>query len=322
MQIKFWGTRGSIPRPSSVIDLKECLDSLEYQAKQKNITLLDDFFNKIKSGELTPFSYGGHTLCLEIFDQDNNIIIDAGSGIMSFSDKALETNQKEFMIFQTHLHWDHIIGFPFFVPLYQKGVKIKFYHVHPYSEDFVKILFNGVNFPVLWDQIVAEVEFIKIELYKKLKINSFNITPYKLDHPGNCYGYRIEKSQKALGIGVDGEYRRISKEDLGKDRGLFTDLDLLVFDGQYEIEELASRYNWGHSSPILGVDLALMERIKNLAVLHHDPKASSVKINGMIDKARNHLRKKISAYKADWQTIGQPEGPNIFAAYDGMCLKV
>lgn len=295
------------------------LDDLVKSAEQKGIKTLADFSRAYKSGGLgTPLVYGGNTTCSEIIQGSHRFFVDMGTGITDAAVEALREGRKEFTIFQTHLHWDHVMGMPFFVPIYIPGTKIVIYHVHKNAPEFMKLQFNGVNFPVTWDQIGAEVEFRHFKLYDKLTVGGVTISPFALDHPGGSFGYRFDAGGKSVAIGVDGEYKRLTPKELGRDLPYYQNLDLLVFDAQYEMDELASKFDWGHCSPPIGVDLALREGIRNIILTHHDPRSSEEKGRRMKMMAERHLKGQLSAYQDLWDKLGQPEGPHVRSAYDGM----
>ena len=151
-----------------------------------------------------------------------------------------------------------------------------------------------------------------------MNFGDLTVTPFSLDHPGGSFGYRFEANGKAAAVGVDGEYKRITPQQLGKDLKFYQNLDLLIFDAQYEMDELASRFDWGHCSPPIGVDLALREGIKNIILTHHDPRSTEEKGLRMREQAKVHLATQLPAYKELWDKLGQPEGPHISSAFDGM----
>jgi ribonuclease BN (tRNA processing enzyme) len=176
-----------------------------------------------------------------------------------------------------------------------------------------------VNFPVRWDQLGAQVEFKELTLYQPVDVYGMKVRAFALDHPGGSFGYRFEAGGRALAVGFDGEYTRHSREDLGKDLPFYQNLDLLVFDAQYELEELLNKHDWGHSSAPIGIDLALREGIKKLVLVHHDPWASDERLHASIANARRYAKASLRWYD-NWRD--QPEGPEILSAYDGLVVDV
>src|SRR5690606_16120555 len=147
------------------------------------------------------------------------------------------------------------------------------------------------------------------------------VTPFALDHPAGSFGYRFDADGKSLAIGVDGEYKRLTPKELGKDLKFYQNLDLLLFDAQYEMSELASRFDWGHCSPNIGVDLALREGIRHMLFAHHDPWSSEEKLRRMFDNTVKYMKSQLDSYAEIWEKI-QPGGPQLSMAYDGLTVEV
>jgi phosphoribosyl 1,2-cyclic phosphodiesterase len=322
--IKCWGTRGSLPCGTNNVKFVSLVDDLLKDAQKKGIKDLSSLQAALKAGTLRgkdeAFVYGGNTTCTEVGYGDHHVYVDMGSGFREAGSAAVQKGTKEFHIFMTHMHWDHIMGMPFFIPVHMAGHKIHIYHVHKNAPEYIKINFNGINFPLSWEQLNASVEFHQLKIYQPKHFGDMSVTPFVLDHPGGSFGYRFEAGSKALAIGVDGEYKRLTPKELGKDYKYFQNLDLLLFDAQYEMSELASRFDWGHCSPNIGVDLALREGIKAMLFTHHDPWSNEDKIRRMHDAAVKYMKTQLDVFKDIWQT--QPEGPQLKIAYDGLMLEI
>ena len=207
MHIKCWGSRGSIP-----------VSGRDY------------------------IKYGGDTTCMEIRSKDNDlIIVDAGTGIRRLGIDLI--NKKHFsldMIF-THAHWDHLIGFPFFKPLYLKQTEIRLKGC-PFAQKYVETMISKVmsppNFPVRYTDIKADIEFEPI-CPKRFKIGTVSIIPIALSHPNQGKGYKFIEDEKRFVFLPDNELDFIHPGGLSfKDYQEFSaDADLLVHDAEYTKDE-------------------------------------------------------------------------------------
>lgn len=289
MRIKFWGVRGSLPSSVDTFGWIEHFEKLMNQFFDSGYTGKQDL--KTFIGHQPPAAVGGFgsaTTCVEVISDSKSIILDGGSGLKFLSDHLedsgrLET-ENEFHILMTHFHFDHILGLPFFAPHFTKGKKIHYYSVQTETEEIVKQLFKKPIFPVGFEHLNADVHFHHIDPYKKVKINGFDVTAYKMDHPDPSYGFRIEKNNKVYAHAVDHEALRISKDQLGLDAGLFENADLLYFDAQYEEEDMASKKGWGHGTCDRGFEVAAIFSVKQILFAHHDPSFS-------IEDSWNHKKK-------------------------------
>ena len=322
MYIKCWGTRGSLPSAIHNAKFIALFEDAVNQGKKLGIEKSGELLEAMKGGKLhTPMVYGGNTSCSEVGHGGQAVYFDMGSGFREAGTAAMQQGVKEFHIFMTHMHWDHIMGMPFFIPIHVPGHKLNIYHVHKNAPEFIKINFNGVNFPVPWEQLNGKVEFHQVKLYEEIAFGDLKVSPFVLDHPGGSFGYRCDAAGKSMAIGVDGEYKRLTPNELGKDLKYFQNLDLLLFDAQYEMSELASRFDWGHCSPNIGVDLALREGIKNMLFTHHDPWSTEEKLRRMFANTLKYAQSQLGAYKDVWENI-QPTGPKLQMAYDGLTVEL
>jgi phosphoribosyl 1,2-cyclic phosphodiesterase len=319
MRVTFWGARGSSPVVMDHAKSLALLDALVAKARAKGLTSYDELLAAAHGGALgEPLVFGGHTPCTEVVSGEQSFFVDMGTGLREAGTRYLG-KRTSYDVFLTHMHWDHLQGLPFFVPVFIPGQKLTIHHVHKTAPEYVRIMFNGVNFPVKWEQLGATIEFKQLTLYEPTKIGGVSVTPFALDHPGGSFGYRFEAGGKAAVIGFDGEYTRVSREDLGKDLPFYQNLDMLVFDAQYELEELLNKHDWGHSSAPIGIDLALREGIKKLVLVHHDPWATDERLRASLANARKYAKANLR-WHDNWK--GQPDGPEIVSAYDGLTLDV
>jgi phosphoribosyl 1,2-cyclic phosphodiesterase len=319
--IKCWGTRGSLPVATNHSRFLALFEDVANQARKLGFNTINDVSDALKAGKIfNPVAYGGNTSCTEVGHENTKCFVDMGSGFREAGTVAIQQGIKEFHIFVTHMHWDHIMGMPFFIPIHVKGHKLNIYHVHKNAPDAIKVNFNGVNFPLTWDELGGEIKFHQLTLYKPVELGNMSITPFVLDHPGGSFGYRFDAAGKSFIVGVDGEYKRVTPKELGKDLAFYKNLDVLLFDAQYEMSELASRFDWGHCSPNIGVDLALREGIKHLVFTHHDPWSSEEKLRRMYANAVKYMNSQLGSYPEVWAS--QPQGPTLQMAYDGLTIEL
>jgi phosphoribosyl 1,2-cyclic phosphodiesterase len=306
LKVKLWGIRGSLPAPHTPTQIEEKMAVVlkRYLATGGSVSPAD-FLNSLKPYEAGGF--GGHTSCMQYFSPQATVIIDGGSGIRGLGEELMAgpcgRGQGQVHLFMTHFHWDHLMGLPFFTPLFVPGNRISFYAVQDDLEQNIRNLFRKPNFPVPYESLAAKISFKKLTPRQGLQIEDMRLTPYKLDHPDPCWGYRIESGGKSVAHCVDTEARRFSREELGEDLPLYQKADLMVFDAQYSFLEATEKVDWGHASGPLGIDLALRESISKVLFIHHDPAASDDKIAAVERQTREYYEARIKAVQATGQPI-------------------
>lgn len=285
--VQFWGVRGSIPSPKTPSmtreHLRELLIDFE-KSKASSGTSADAYLNELPVWRTE--GYGGDTSCVEVEAGSARLIIDAGSGLRRLGDKLMTgpcgKGQGEVHLLFTHFHWDHVIGLPFFAPIFTPGNKIHFHAVQPELEFCVRRVFEKPFFPVPFEELGASIHFHQLMPRQLQAIGAFKIIPYQLDHPDPCWGYRIEvettKGRRVYAHAVDNEATRVSPLDLGEDVELYRGADLCFFDAQYTLQEFLEHMNWGHSAAPIGLEIAMREGVKMIYFAHHDPAASDRKI--------------------------------------------
>lgn len=324
MRIKIWGARGSLPSPIAP-------SAIEEQVR----ALFESFFdegNKAK-GDLDAFlssrtrerlgGYGGNTPCIEIRTAQSQVIIDGGSGIRPLGYELMKgpcgAGKGEIHLFFTHFHWDHLIGLPFFTPIFIPGNQIHLYAVQPDLPQVFEALFKKPYFPVPLKELGATLHYHRLEPRKPLKIGDVSLTPYQLDHPDPCWGFRVESGNKAYAHCVDTECTRVSREQLGPDLPLYQNVDLMVFDAQYTLMETIEKVNWGHAAASLGIDIAMREGVKHVLFMHHDPASSNEKIAAAEAQARRYYENQLKASKRSGTKLHEVEWS---FTYEGQEIEV
>ncbi len=279
MKVKFWGVRGSIPCP----------------------------------GPHT-MKYGGNGACMELRVEGRKeiIVIDAGSGVRELGnylvEKVLPNGPMEIALYLSHTHWDHIMGFPYFVPIYIPGTKMNVYGPVSYEDDPLEDVVGGQMkyryFPINIGELSAEIEYERLReepnqdlgggLLLTTKFINHHITAlgYRFEHKGKvfctCYDHEPyrnlfitdpEHPEYDEAMALEGE--EVAKEQNQAIEDFFRGADLLVHDSQYTQKEYKSRVNWGHSPIEHAIAAANRAGVKKLALFHHDPDRTDEQIGEM-----------------------------------------
>jgi phosphoribosyl 1,2-cyclic phosphodiesterase len=271
MQIKFWGTRGSIPVP----------------------------------GKAT-LKYGGNTPCVEVRSQSGKLIIlDAGSGIRELGNKLVEENFKgDIDIFISHYHWDHIQGLPFFKPFYDENISIKFYGIQSNGMNVENVLRNQMmpnNFPVNLEEVNSKKEYLDIFNKTKYNIDTISIETFLSNHPSPTLVFKLTENGKHIVYVTDNELcvnptddtEGISAEN--KDMVDFCrNADYLVHDVMYDENSFKKRKGWGHSGNLSVAHFSIAAEVKNLVFFHYNPDYTDKKIDSLVNEVQEifHREKK------------------------------
>jgi phosphoribosyl 1,2-cyclic phosphodiesterase len=269
MRVRFWGVRGSIPTPQT--------ENLQY---------------------------GGNTSCLEFrSDAGSLLIADCGSGVRKLG-KALV---KEYAgrpicayILLTHFHWDHIQGWPFFVPFYHEAHQFNIYSFRPHDASLEETLGGQMMrpyFPVDMSAMRAKRGYTEIST-QAFALQDFRIQPARLNHPQGCLCFRIENNGRAVVLATDTE-----PGEPASDRALreiCRGADVLIYDSQYERSQLeGEKKGWGHSTWEEGVEVCRESGVQELILFHHDPDSDDRTVDALQERARARF-------------------PNTRAAFEGM----
>jgi phosphoribosyl 1,2-cyclic phosphodiesterase len=302
-KLKFWGVRGSIPCP----------------------------------GPKTA-KYGGNTSCLQILtDLDYQIIIDGGSGIRELANELLTNPQYKkplkIFLFLTHTHWDHIMGFPFFTPIYIPKTDVSVYGPVTFEDDPLEKVVGGQltyrYFPIRFDELSADIKYYRLQETQPdnpssiLNLPGGIVVKFKyLNHPVSCLGYRFEYQGKVIATCYDHEpFANLFKNDpenaeegqIASDEQnkkiaeFYKDVDLLVHDTQYTEKEFPRYIGWGHSTFKYAITQALKAKVKRLALFHHDIQRT----DAQLDSIKKTFEGKFSKY-----------GLEVFPAYEKQEIEV
>lgn len=279
IKIKFWGVTGSLPSPMTQKSLKDKLIYAILETGKKdsanNFAEAEAIYESLPN--YVKHVYIGNTPCVEIQGLGDYFILDAGSGLRELGLDMLKRKEgsKTINLFLTHFHWDHIMGFPFFVPAYLSKYAINFYSGHPDPEKRMAEQQYPTHFPVELQYMGAYKSFFTLNMANSIVLNDTKISIFPLRHPGGSYSYRFDfKNGKSLVYATDGEYptKEMSEDKFHQYANFFQDADLLIFDAMYTFSESeTNKEDWGHSSPNMGIELAIEGNVKHLALFHHEP---------------------------------------------------
>ena len=279
MRITCWGSRGSIP-----------VSGKEYQ------------------------KYGGDTTCLEIRTKDDDIIIiDAGTGVRRLGRKLIEEKQYKYHFIFTHAHWDHILGFPFFKPLYHENAELLIYRC-PFTDDSVEKMISKVisppNFPLSFTDISASITY-KEGCPDAFDIGPVHVVPIELSHPNGGRGYKFIEDEKSFVFLTDNELGTLHPGGRpAKDYLEFIrDADLVFHDTEYTPEEYEKFIGFGHSTYKEVVEMAMGAGVKKLGLFHLNQDRTDKEVDHMV--------------RASKKIVAQNKGKlNCFAVAADMSFKL
>ncbi|MFM7351682.1 MAG: MBL fold metallo-hydrolase [Microcystis aeruginosa] len=241
-QIKFWGVRGSIPCPGS-----------------------------------ETVRYGGNTSCVEMQVGGERLIFDGGTGLRILGQSLMAESPVKAHLFFSHSHWDHIQGFPFFIPAFIRGNTFNIYAVpSPNGATIKQTLHDQMlhpNFPVPLQIMRADLEFYNLEMGETLYCADFTVETRPLNHPGEAVGYRVNWQGLSAAYITDTEHFPDRLDD--NVLALAWQADVMIIDATYTDEEYNdpkySKVGWGHSTWQQAVKIAQAAQVKQLVLFHHDP---------------------------------------------------
>ncbi len=277
--VHFWGTRGSLPTPLNRQAVRAKIRDALLVAREHGLPAadaIDAFIDR----EL-PFSvagtFGGNSACVEIkAGGEEYVLCDLGSGVREFGNRVLAQHgpgrKACYNVFMSHVHWDHIMGFPFFGPAYIPGNTIRIHGCHSVLREALERQQSDPCFPVAFSSLGATIDFIELQPGAEYQVAGLAVTAMKQFHSGDSYGYRFSRGGKSIVYSTDCEHKTGSIDASYPFVEFYRDADLLIFDAMYSLADTVSvKEDWGHSSNMIAVELAQMARVKRLAMIHHEP---------------------------------------------------
>jgi len=262
MYIKCWGSRGSIP-----------VSGKDY------------------------IKYGGDTSCVEIrTDSDDIIIVDAGTGIRRLGDHLLEEKRHKYNLILTHAHWDHLMGFPFFKPLFIENSEI---HMHrgSFGKSYMVNNFSRVmappNFPVRYSSVTANIIYEK-GYDGEFEIGSVKVIPIPISHPNGGKGYKFVENGKTFIFLTDNELGFNHNGGMKKKKYIdfCTGADLLIHDAEYTPKEYKEYTEYGHSSYTDALDLAIKADVESFGLFHLNQDRRDQDVDEIVKTCRETIDQK------------------------------
>ena len=313
-RIRFWGTRGSLPVALTASGVRDKLIRALRAASGKTFASEDELSAYVDGlGFPISGSYGGHTACVEIETGGSEYVLcDLGSGVRPFGQKAMArhgpASPQTYHIFMSHMHWDHIMGFPFFAPAYVPGNRIRIYGGHAELAEALRRQQAAPSFPVDFASLRATIEFVLLEAGKEYDIAGLRVSLMLQRHAGDSYGFRFTSGGRTVIYTTDSEHTLEHPAQTAGCVEFFRDADVVIFDAMYSLADAISvKADWGHSSNIVGVELCQLAAARQLCLFHHEP------IHG--DDAIARVLAETRRYEELTRT-GKPL--LVTAAYDGM----
>lgn len=243
MRVRFFGVRGSVPTPGS-----------------------------------TTVRYGGNTVCVEVRLADGSILIfDGGTGLRELGKVLIaERVSQPLSMLLTHVHWDHIIGIPFFAPIWRKDTVLRIY---PLANDAHQAsaqrrsLFDGVHFPVRGADIPATMDLVE-PATAEWRIGSAVIRRIALDHPGGAQGFRCDDDDgSSIAYLTDNELAPAGSNSPATEAlaRFAAGASVVIHDAQYDEPDMPEKRGWGHSTMGSVVELGAMCETPHLVLFHHEP---------------------------------------------------
>ena len=251
----------------------------------------------------TTIKYGGNTSCIHLaLDNGQDVILDAGTGMKQLG-RNLFNKTTPINIILSHVHWDHIQGYPFFSPIFQAERQIDVFTSIESTDQLPGALFkqmNGVNFPVTLDELPSQNTCIFDNIETILQQRNIHITKKPLNHPGGGSAYRFEEDGMSCAYVTDNELEPPQNIHTTYDEWVdfLHGVDVLIHDAQYTEDDMPHKHGWGHSLISQVRQLAIDAEVGTLVMFHHDPDRNDAELDEIQIENEAHFKNKRNPAKS------------------------
>ena len=246
--------------------------------------------------------YGGNTTCMEVRTSDDKIIIiDAGTGIRELGNRLFTEGRNIYHLLFTHAHWDHLMGFPFFKPIYPERTKISIYGC-PFAQKSVKHIISGSmqppNFPIKFEDAHADFTYYET-CDKPFSIGSMDVEAILLSHPNQGIGYKFSEEGKTFVFLTDNElqYTHPGGLKFGDYLEFSANADLLIHDAEFTDDEYALTSSWGHSTYTDALRLAIEANVAQFGLFHHNQGRTDIELDQLVKHCNEIVASKNSSLR-------------------------
>lgn len=307
MKVRFWGTRGSLPTPLTA-------DAVTRKLAAATARLADGTAMTALPFHLRS-TYGGNTSCVQVDSSGGRILLDAGTGLRDYGHWLARQGDgapREHHILLSHTHWDHIMGLPFFEPIYIPGHHVTIYGCHQSLEQRLAIQWQPSHFPVRFERLADNLRFVQLRHSEPVEIAGTTITALGQRHPGASYAYKLQQDNRTVVYSTDSEQKGMRDHRTQAFVAFCHNADLLVFDAMYSfVDACTDKEDWGHSSNVTGIEIAKRAGVKHLYLFHHDPMHDDERL----DQVQIESRRYAEHYRPDIPL-------EVTMAYDGLEVEV
>jgi ribonuclease BN (tRNA processing enzyme) len=210
----------------------------------------------------------------------------------------------------SHVHWDHIMGFPLFTPAYVPGNRVVIYGAHAELESAFRRQHAAPSFPVDFSALGGRIEFVRLEPGHEYSFAGLRVRLMLQRHSGDSYAYRFASAGKVVVYSTDSEHTLTDVAETERFADFFRDADVVIFDAMYSLaDSISVKADWGHSSNLVGVELCHMAGARQLCLFHHEPAHGDEAIDRVLKETRRYEEISRST---------QYKPLLVSAAYDGM----